>query len=236
MAPRKTSTKPGRKPAAPKKRRPHETEAALSAVHAEEKQVDSAAVGDFVVITEPELHRREAFAQAFVSCGSGAAAARKAGYTGTPASLARTAHRLLGEQAVRLRIRKIQDDIITRIRVDQTTVLAELTRIAFADPGRIVDENGELLPLNKIDEDTRRALAGYKVVRKTFGEDGESVEKEVKFISKDAALDKLGKHLGLWKGAEVEDGKITAEALVKAMLEARERVNRGIQVRQLPAP
>lgn len=185
-----------------------------------------------VIVTEPELLRREAFAQSYVACGTAVGAARKAGYTGN--RIAETARRLMAEPAVRARIAEIQRDVIRRIKVDQTTVLAELTRIAFADPGRIVDARGELLPLNEIDEDTRRALGGYKVVRKTFGEDGESVEKEVKFISKEAALDKLGKHLGLWKG-EADDGKFTAEAFVKAMLEARERVNRGIQVRQLPA-
>ena len=108
-----------------------------------------------------------------------------------------------------------------------------------------MDARGELLPLNEIDEDTRRALAGYKVVRKTFGEDGESVEREVKFISKGDALDKIGKHLGLWK-SEAEDGKFTADAFLRAMLEARERHlaslkehggnggQRSIQVRQLP--
>lgn len=197
-----------------------------------------------VVVTEPELLRREAFAQAYVALGNATAAARRAGYTGD--HVKKTASRLMGEPAVRARIAEVQRDLIRKIKVDQTTVLAELTRIAFADMGKIVDEHGELLPLNKIDEDTRRALGGYKVVRKTFGEDGESVEKEVKFIAKDAALDKLGKHLGLWK-ADTEDGKFTAEAFLRAMLEARERhiaaVNadrghdgqRSIQVRQLTA-
>lgn len=186
------------------------------------------------IITEPELHRREAFAQAFVATGVASEAARKAGYTGTPKVIAQIAHRLMGEPLVRQRIRKIQDDVIARIKVDQTAVLAELTRIAFLDPGEIFDEKGELRMMHQIPEDVRRAISGYKVTTKTFGKDGESVEKEVKFVSKEGALEKLGKHLGLWK-ADTDDGKFTAEAFLKAMLEARERVNRSIQVRQLPA-
>jgi len=185
-----------------------------------------------VVVTEPELLRREAFAQAYVALGTQAGAARRAGYTGN--RVGEIARRLMNEPAVRERIAEIQRDMIRRIKVDQTTVLAELTRIAFADPGKIVDNKGELLPLNEIDEDTRRALAGYKVTRKVFGEDGESVEKEVKFINKEGALDKLGKHLGLWKGDD-DSSKFTPEAFVKAMLEARERVNRSLQIGHIPA-
>ena len=225
------------RPKAPATATPKRKRTARGGRFAPEDDAGGALVGvadhdGLVVVTEPELHRREAFAQAFVALGNATKAAERAGYTGKHVKV--TAGRLMAEPSVRARIAEIQRDVIRRIKVDQTTVLAELTRIAFADPGRIVDDRGELLPLNEIDEDTRRALGGYKVVRKTFGEDGESVEREVKFISKEAALDKLGKHLGLWK-AETDDGKFTAEAFVKAMLEARERVNRGIQVRQLPA-
>lgn len=178
----------------------------------------------FAIVTQPELHRREAFAQAYVSTGKGSEAARKAGYEGTPASIAKTAHRLLAEPGVRARIRKIQDDWIKKLQADQVTVLAELARIAFNDPRDAFDaETGEPLPMNKIPEDCARAITGYKVVEKTFGEDGSSVEKEIKFGNKGEALDKLGKHLGLWKGEE-EGGKFTAEAFLEAMLAARERV------------
>jgi len=198
----------------------------------QDSPLDVADHNGLVVVTEPELLRREAFAQAYVALGTQVGAARRAGYTGD--NIRKTAGRLMNEPAVRARIAEIQKDMIRRIQVDQTTVLAELTRIAFADPGKIVDERGELLPLNDIPEDTRRALAGYKVTRKVFGEDGESVEREVKFINKEGALDKLGKHLGLWKGDD-DGGKFTAEAFVKAMLEARERVHRSLQISQQPA-
>lgn len=193
------------------------------------------AIAELPVITEPEIFRREAFAQAYVALGTGAAAARKAGYTGSTRVIAIQANRLMHEPAVRERIAQIQRDLIAETGLTQRMVLAELSRIAFMDIRKIVDENGELLPLNTIDEDTARAMTCYKVTQKTFGEDGESVEKEVKFASKESALEKIGKHLGLWKQEGGGGEQFTPEAFVKALLEARERVNSGIQINQQPA-
>lgn len=216
-----------KKKAAPRKRK--------AGKFATEKPDKLLAIADLPVITEPEVFRREAFAQAYVALGNGSAAARKAGIIGSARVVAVQANRWLHEPAVRERIGQIQRDLIAETGLTQRMVLAELSRIAFVDMRKIVDDNGELKPLNEIDEDTARAMTGYKVTRKTFGEDGESVEKEVKFAGKEAALDKLGKHLGLWKQEGGGGEQFTPEAFVKALLEARERVNSGIQINQQPA-
>lgn len=205
-------------------RKKAETADALLAIPDAPVQIDGVDI-----IGEQEALRRELFAQTFVQTGSMAKAAAKCGYGGTPKSLKVSGYRLMQVPEVRARILQIQRDMRRELAITTRDVLAELSRIAFLDPRSIFDDRGELKPMNMLDEDVARAIGGYKVTTKTFGEDGESVEKEVKFISKDAALDKLGKHLGLWRN-ENEEGKITPEMLVKAMLEARERVNRHLAV------
>lgn len=224
------ASKPTKKTSPPAKSTSRKRKAGKFATQKPEKLM---AIADLPVITEPEVFRREAFAQAYVALGNGSAAARKAGITGTPRVVAVQANRWLMEPSVRDRIGKIQRDLIAETGLTQRMVLAELSRLAFMDIRKIIGEDGELLPLEQFDEDTARAVLSYKVTRKTFGEDGESVEKEVKFGNKEAALEKIGKHLGLWK-QENGGEQFTPEAFVKALIEARERVNSGLEIHQQP--
>jgi len=176
-----------------------------------------------VVLMQPEMQRREAFAQAFVQTGNKTKAAGMAGFTGTPASLARRGAYLMQEPAVRKRVQQIQQNLLLKFELTTEDVIAELARGAFCDPGEAFDANGDPLPIPEIPENVRRAVAGYKVVRKTFGEDGESVEKELKFMNKESCLDKLGKHLGLWKDDNDSGGRFSADQFLSLMLAARRR-------------
>ena len=97
----------------------------------------------------------------------------------------------------------VRNDFVKRLMTQQYNAIVaktgatveriwqEIARIAFVDIGGAYGTNGEPLPFSEMPEDVRRAITGYKVVHKTFGEDGESIEKEIKFAGKDSALEKL---------------------------------------------
>lgn len=98
--------------------------------------------------------------------------------------------------------RKAQS-VRTRITADR--VLKEVAGIGFADAGDLFDDDGKLLPVRKMPVLIRRAVQAIKVKKtKLYGEPGEGPTGEeeiveVKLASKDAALGRLMKHLGLVK-------------------------------------
>jgi phage terminase small subunit len=123
-------------------------------------------------------------------------AAIRAGYS------ARTAksqgQRLLTNAHIAKAIADAQNARAARTEITADRVLKELARIAFFDIGKAFTPDGALKPLDEMDEDTRRALAGLEVVSLT--EDGEHIGtlKKVKIADKLAALEKIGRHLGMW--------------------------------------
>lgn len=177
-------------------------------------------------LTDGELQRREAFAQAYCACGVGSKAAATAGYTGTSASLSRTASRLMLEPAVKDRIEEIRSELCRELKITTRGVLAEYARIAFFDLGKCFNADGTMKRIPDIDLDTRRALAAYEIETKTFGSGDdimESVNQKVKSANKDAALAVLSKYLGIIKD-DGDTGKLTPEEFMQRMLLARERV------------
>lgn len=182
---------------------------------------------DPAFLSEADMQKRELFAQAYVAHGNIGDAALAAGYSGSRPVLRKSGYRIYCEPWVKARIEEIRKDLLSELRITQRKVLGELARIAFADIGNITDENGELLPLKSIDENTRRAISSYKTKRMSFGEDGESIEREVRFESKSAALEKLGKHTGLFGKADDNAPGVAAEDFMRALGEGIARVIAG---------
>ena len=103
-------------------------------------------------------------------------------------------------------------------------VLQEITALAFSDIGEVMDfsgDNPKLKAAKDISENTRRAISSVKVKRYTegAGEAAREVEvQEFRFWDKLTALEKLGKHLGMFKEEKISIE--TVEALL-ALLPAR---------------
>lgn len=115
--------------------------------------------------------------------------------------------------------------IIAKNEATTERIWQEISRCAFVDiAGAYRPGTTDPLPFSEMPEDVRRAITGFKVVHKTFGEDGESVEKEIKFAGKDGALDKLirlhrmvdGDKMVILDGAD----------FIKQMVEGRERASK----------
>ena len=98
------------------------------------------------------------------------------------------------QEAIQKRRLKLQQ----KLHITQERVLEEEARLAFVDVESLFDEKGNLLPVNKIPEDARRAIAGVEVIESTT----KGKEKEVKFKyrlwDKGRALERISKHLGIY--------------------------------------
>lgn len=174
-------------------------------------------------VPTPVLVRMQAFAGHYLACLNGAEAARRAGYA--PGHADKQARMLLKHPTVRRMLRDQHQALLAKIQTTQERVWHEITRIAFLDPAEAFDDDGELKKLADMPEDLRRAIAGLKVTVKTFGDD-ETVEKEIKFVSKDAALDKLLRLTGMFKEEKATADDI-ADAMLAALARARQRVIEG---------
>lgn len=177
-------------------------------------------------LTEPELNKRELFAQAYLAHGKLGPAAKAAGCQCKNAMAYTTAGwKLYQEPAVKARIDELSAEIVSELRLTQRTMVHQLMQAATLDPAAVCDPvSGELLPMHEIPLHTRLAIASYKVTRKSLGDAGEVEDKEVKFVSKTASIDQLGKILGLWKDKD-KDGNatLTADEFARALGEGIER-------------
>lgn len=135
-----------------------------------------------------------------------------------------SARRLLEKPAIQEEIEAARKDYMRRVRLSATRILRGMVEIALADMDDCfeADEaNGGLpvpRPWAEVPPATRRAMQGVKVKRKRIvgkgkGEttDWEIEEIEYKFPDKNAAFEKLCKHLGLTK-----DG-VALEAILAAI-------------------
>ncbi len=79
-------------------------------------------------------------------------------------------------------------------------VVEELGHVGFFDPGELFDKDGKRLPIHKLPEKTRRAIAGFSLDEVAVGE-GEAVVTKVriKAAPKVDALDKLMRRFGAYQ-------------------------------------
>lgn len=116
-------------------------------------------------------------------------------------------------------------DARTTLGITVVRVLAELWRIASADPAGIYREDGTVLPVPEMPEDIRRAISGIEV-NELWGTDAAGnriqigVTKKVKFWSKEKTLELLMKNMAML----VERHKLELpDDLAAALQAARER-------------
>lgn len=163
--------------------------------------------------------RRELFAHEYIKDLNGAAAARRIGISA--ASARSEASRMLAEPEVQ----EIVDDLLAArkqaAKVTAEQVLAELVALAFFDPAHAYSADGNrLLDIHAMPENVRKAIVGVDVFEEFQGrgEDREHVGNtvKVKFADRGAHLERLMKHLGLLKDAEINVNLNVTERLSRA--------------------
>lgn len=110
------------------------------------------------------LTKREARLQVFVDeyiiDFNGLRSAKEAGFSAHTAGQA--ASRLLKNVKVQKAVQDALQKRSERTQITQDRVVTELARCAFVDPRNFFDDDGKLIDINDLDEDTARALAGLE--------------------------------------------------------------------------
>lgn len=146
--------------------------------------------------------KRIAFAHAYLNNGkNGTQAAITAGYSEVSAHT--TAFRLLKNAEV---IAIIDEALAKAAEISGLTVqrtLAEVARLAYFDPRKLFDSNGQLLPVHELPDDAAATLASIEVTD-IFEGNGKGRKKtgeltKIKVWDKNSALEKAMKFHGLYK-------------------------------------
>jgi phage terminase small subunit len=110
---------------------------------------------------------------------------------------------MMGEAEIQDRVTELAAARNEKVEVDAQEVLIEMLRILRADALQAFNDDGTIKLWQEIPIDCRRAITGIKV-QETFEGSGDDREwtgriKEIKFWSKDHAIEMLARHLALFK-------------------------------------
>ena len=141
--------------------------------------------------------KQAAFVQEYLIDLNATQAAIRAGYS------ERSAYSIGQENLCKPEIQEaIQEEMKKRSKRTEITadrVLKEFARLAFFDPRKLFDGKGNPKDITELDDETAAALAGLDVVQEFDPDTGvTSYTKKYKLASKQAALDSLGRHLGMF--------------------------------------
>lgn len=153
-------------------------------------------------------NKRKAFVEAFfVHNENITKAAVEAGFSEKTAYQAGS--RLLKDVRVSTEIAKRRTEIIAALELSTERTIKEVSRLAFCDPRKLVDENGRLKKLHEIDDDTAAAIASVEVDK-----DGGI---KYRFWDKNSAIEKAAKVQGLYQ----KDNEQKVEGIADAIRKAR---------------
>jgi len=148
--------------------------------------------------------KQEAFTHAYGKMMNASAAYRKVYDTKrmTSKSVNESASHLLKNPKVAARISEIVGKASEVAVIEIKKTLREIAKIAYVDLGNICDARGIPLRLNEMDEDTRGAIASYKVTTTTTGSGPTAqvrVTYKIKLWDKLKALDMAMRYHGLYE-------------------------------------
>lgn len=130
------------------------------------------------------------------------------------------ASQLMADTKVSQRVAELRERITNTGVASAARVLLEASRIALFDPRKLFRDDGTPKPIRELDDDTAAALAGLDVHEEFEGSGDDRVfvgyTKKYKVADKNAALEKLFKHHGLYEKDNEQKTDPLAE-LVKAI-------------------
>lgn len=161
---------------------------------------------------KPELtEKQKLFVAEYLVDLNATQAAIRAGYSAKSAEA--EGYKLAHKGRVGAEIARAMAARSRRTGITQDRVLREIARVAFVNPDSVIDfGTGELK--TDASPDDLACVASCKVKTSSFGEAGESVEREIKMNDKIKALDMLCRHLGMYSdgkggtaGADADKGE-----------------------------
>lgn len=116
-------------------------------------------------------------------------------------------------------IQDLKEKRSKRLEITSDKVLIELGKIAFSDLRKVYGVDGQLLPIQSIDDDTAGAISALKSYEEkvTPPDSDEQIiqitNREVKLHDKIRALEMIGKHIGFFEKDNVQQ----AQAIISAL-------------------
>jgi phage terminase small subunit len=140
--------------------------------------------------------KQEAFAKAYIETGNASEAYRRAGYSTKQSAKAinENASKLLTK--VQPRVKELQTATAKRHEVTVDRIVGEYVKIAFADAGDYFDWGPDGVTVKSKSDLTPEQRSVVAEVSQTVTEKGGTIR--VKLHDKLNALEKLGKHLGMF--------------------------------------
>lgn len=154
--------------------------------------------------------KQERFVQEYLIDLNATQAAIRAGYSQKTAS--ETGYENLRKPQISEKIQEAMKERSERTAITQDMVLKELAKIGFSDLRKALTSNGALIDTQDWDDGFAGAVASVEIVKRQSGEyddDGKPIMDHVHKIKtwdKVSALDKLGKHLGLFPTHHTHSG------------------------------
>lgn len=155
--------------------------------------------------TKPLTPKQEAFCLAYMANGGNATDAYRASYNAAgmkDKTIWEKSSVLLADGKVAARIKELRDAAAAAAVLTEAQVLSEAARIGLSDIAELFEDTGRLKPIHNISPAARAAIASVEVEQRKE-RDGDTVEyytvTKVKLWDKNAALEKLMKHLGMFE-------------------------------------
>ncbi len=142
--------------------------------------------------------KQAAFVREYLVDKNATQAAIRAGYS--PKTARSIGEENLSKPDIRAAIDAGLADLASRVGITAERVLRERARIAFFDPRKLLDAQGNPLPMQDLDDDTAAAIAGVEVIEMKGGAEIPgvlSLVKKYRLAAKDTSLAALEKYLGL---------------------------------------
>lgn len=168
--------------------------------------------------------KQAAFVREYLVDLNAAAAARRAGYSEKTAR--RMGHENLTKPDIAAAIQAAMDERAQRTEITADRVLQELARIGFADIRDLFEwdeERAAFIPSRDLTEDEAAAISEVQSETTTYTEtDKDYTETKIKLklktYDKLSALEKIGKHLGLFSDRLKVEGRIEHSGAVQFYL------------------
>lgn len=171
------------------------------------------------------LTRKELFRLEMLKLGNATKAAIAAGYS--PKTAYSQGSRLMKDPKLAQEIKDIGAKMLEGMKVTNEKIIDAYARIAFLDPRRFFDENGNLLPISQLPTDVASALTGFETAAISAGTDAAGSPEhirttKIKWNDPIKALDSLARIQGMFK----DTVKVEVVSYQDKLQKARERANR----------
>lgn len=149
-------------------------------------------------MTDKLTAKQERFVAEYLIDLNATQAAIRSGYSAKTAEW--IGPQLLTKSHVAAKVAAAQQKRGAETNITAARVLQEIARLAFFDPRKLLTSDGEPVPIQELDDDTAAAIAGMETAtEKGRGGEGVTFIRKYKIADKNSALEKLSKHLGLYK-------------------------------------